>query len=204
MIKRVSTQCHLPLSHASAHTLTPDLRHANLHSSPTTSPARPRAGPGPEQDPAPPPRLTPRPVPAPQEYYTPPADVDTDSAPSSSAASRAPPALPSRPAASASTDGPLVQTSDLQPGSRAVGAGLRSVPPPIPARPSEDEPEVTRVNFRAERPMPSGVSSAIASGLASKDSPRSKVGVAPGYEDRCQGCGKRVYAAEQVFAIGHK
>lgn len=109
------------------------------------------------------------------------------------------------------TDGPAVKTSDLMPGSRAVGAGLRSMPPPVPARPlpastadTDDVPEVTRVNFRAERPMPTGVSSAIASGLTSKDSPRSKVGVSPGFEDRCQGCEKRVYAAEQVFAMGHK
>jgi hypothetical protein len=101
-------------------------------------------------------------------------------------------------------EGPAVKTSDLQPGSRAVGAGL-TAPPPIPARPSsDDEPEITRVNFRAERPMPSGVSPAIASGLATRDSPRSKAGVSPGFEDRCKGCEKRVYAAEQVFAIGQK
>ncbi|KLT46226.1 hypothetical protein CC85DRAFT_239152 [Cutaneotrichosporon oleaginosum] len=74
---------------------------------------------------------------------------------------------------------------------------------PTSSKPDE-EPEVMRVNFRAERPMPSGVSPAIASGLATRDSPRSKAGVNPGFEDRCKGCEKRVYAAEQVFAIGQK
>lgn len=57
---------------------------------------------------------------------------------------------------------------------------------------------MTRVNFRSPRPIPSGVSQA---GIGS---PRAKVGAKPGFEDRCRGCEKRVYAAEQVFAIGHK
>ncbi|BEJ17124.1 hypothetical protein CspHIS471_0605250 [Cutaneotrichosporon sp. HIS471] len=185
---------------------TRDLRHSNLYTSPGTSPARTR--PSGEQETAPPPRLTPRPVQPPQEYYTPPAGMEDDvfgSKPSDlpNPAGSSKPALPPKPSLPPrSQHGPMVTTSDLQPGSRAVGAGI-TAPPPIPPRP-DDEPEVTRVNFRAERPMPSGVSPAIASGLATRESPRSKVGVSPGFEDRCKGCEKRVYAAEQVFAIGQK
>ncbi|GMK57394.1 hypothetical protein CspeluHIS016_0402280 [Cutaneotrichosporon spelunceum] len=172
---------------------TRDLRHSNLYSSPGTSPAR--APPSGEQETAPLPRLTPRPVQPPQEYYTPPVGMEDDvfgpkSSPPKPPASK--PALPPQ-------TFPSNQTARRRTG---IGAGI-TAPPPIPARPDE-EPEVTRVNFRAERPMPSGVSPAIASGIASRNSPRSKAGVSPGFEDRCKGCEKRVYAAEQVFAIGQK
>ncbi len=40
--------------------------------------------------------------------------------------------------------------------------------------------------------------------LRKADSPRSKVGEIVALDDRCWGCEKRVYAAEQVFAVGHK
>ncbi|WOO77504.1 Cysteine-rich protein 2 [Vanrija pseudolonga] len=82
--------------------------------------------------------------------------------------------------------------------SSSSSAPVAPAPPALPARPSTPE-QITRVNFRSVRPIPSGVS---ASGRT--DSPRSKVGERPGFEDRCPACEKRVYAAEQVQAIGKK
>ncbi|KAL1408143.1 hypothetical protein Q8F55_004946 [Vanrija albida] len=84
----------------------------------------------------------------------------------------------------------------------AASSTSAPAPPALPQRPSTPE-QVTRVNFRSVRPIPAGVSAAAvnARGL---NSPRSKVGERPGFEDRCPACEKRVYAAEQVQAIGKK
>ncbi|ORY24865.1 hypothetical protein BCR39DRAFT_545591 [Naematelia encephala] len=76
--------------------------------------------------------------------------------------------------------------------------------------PRDPTTPITRPNFRDPRPIAvpyAGRAEALDErGLLRRgDSPRSKVGekVVLG-EELCWGCEKRVYAAEQVFAVGHK
>lgn len=101
--------------------------------------------------------------------------------------------------------------------SSPVAPALTSAQPPLPDSPAgaavvaDPATEWKRPNFRNERPIPAGVSAVAAAGglsdrglLRRTDSPRSKVGTRPDFEDRCAGCEKRVYAAEQVVAIGNK
>ena len=70
--------------------------------------------------------------------------------------------------------------------------------------------EVTRPNFRSERPISVPFAGSPARVLDDRgllrrgDSPRSKVGERVLLPDDCWGCGARVYAAEQVYSIGHK
>jgi hypothetical protein len=74
-----------------------------------------------------------------------------------------------------------------------------------------DPRDLQRPNFRAEKPIPWGLPASV-TGLSDRgllhrvDSPRSKVGTRPVLDDMCsrKECGKRVYAAEQVVAIGKK
>jgi hypothetical protein len=70
-----------------------------------------------------------------------------------------------------------------------------------------EDVEFTRPNFRAERPISipyaGGAKALDDRGMLTRGaSPRSKVGEKfGGGDDQCQGCGKRVYAAEQVGHI---
>ncbi|WVQ83874.1 hypothetical protein IAT38_006018 [Cryptococcus sp. DSM 104549] len=85
----------------------------------------------------------------------------------------------------------------------------RSPPPPEPATPTDPSTPITRPNFREARPISvpyaGGVKALDERGLLRKgESPRSKVGERVLGDDMCMGCEKRVYAAEQVFSIGHK
>ncbi|RSH90082.1 hypothetical protein EHS25_001415 [Saitozyma podzolica] len=86
---------------------------------------------------------------------------------------------------------------------------LDAVPGPTPASPADPSTPITRPNFRDARP----ISVPFAGGAAALDergllrrgeSPRTKVGERVVGDEMCNGCGKRVYAAEQVFAIGQK
>ncbi|GFZ48975.1 hypothetical protein JCM24511_06724 [Saitozyma sp. JCM 24511] len=86
---------------------------------------------------------------------------------------------------------------------------LNAVPGPTPASPADPSTPITRPNFRDARP----ISVPFAGGAAALDergllrrgeSPRTKVGERVVGDEMCNGCGKRVYAAEQVFAIGQK
>lgn len=88
----------------------------------------------------------------------------------------------------------------------------------LPATPSStilssslgrDSTPITRPNFRDSRPISVPYAGKIENfderGLIKRtDSPRTKVGEKPMVEDQCWGCEKRVYAAEQVFAVNHK
>nr|XP_019047676.1 cysteine and glycine-rich protein [Kwoniella bestiolae CBS 10118]OCF26606.1 cysteine and glycine-rich protein [Kwoniella bestiolae CBS 10118] len=82
-------------------------------------------------------------------------------------------------------------------------------PPPEPATPTDSSIPITRPNFRDARPISvpfAGGSKALDDrGLLRRgESPRSKVGTRVEGDDACRGCGKRVYAAEQVYSIGSK
>ncbi|WWD08153.1 hypothetical protein V865_006264 [Kwoniella europaea PYCC6329] len=82
-------------------------------------------------------------------------------------------------------------------------------PPAEPATPTDPSVPITRPNFRDARPISvpfAGGSKALDDrGLLRRgDSPRSKVGTRVEGDDACKGCGKRVYAAEQVYSIGSK
>ncbi|OWT38808.1 cysteine and glycine-rich protein [Cryptococcus neoformans] len=85
----------------------------------------------------------------------------------------------------------------------------RSTPPPEPATPTDPTVPITKPNFREQRPISvpfaGGTKALDDRGLLKKgESPRSKVGGRIIGHDMCGGCGKRVYAAEQVFSVGHK
>ena len=73
-----------------------------------------------------------------------------------------------------------------------------------------EDVEFTRPNFRAERPISipyaGGAKALDDRGMLTRGaSPRSKVGEKfGGGDDQCQGCGKRVYAAEQVSDPYHR
>lgn len=82
---------------------------------------------------------------------------------------------------------------------------LRSTPPPEPATPTDPAIPITKPNFREQRPISvpfaGGAKALDDRGLLKKgESPRSKVGGRIIGDDMCGGCGKRVYAAEQVSA----
>ncbi|WVR04265.1 hypothetical protein IAU60_001265 [Kwoniella sp. DSM 27419] len=85
----------------------------------------------------------------------------------------------------------------------------KTPPPAEPAAPSDPSTPITRPNFRDARPISvpfAGGSKALDDrGLLKRaESPRSKVGERVGGEEMCHACGKRVYAAEQVYSIGSK
>lgn len=74
---------------------------------------------------------------------------------------------------------------------------------------TSDGTPITRPDFRSSRPISVPFSGRPADlddrGLLRRnESPRSKVGERLVADDHCWGCEKRVYAAEQVLAIGHK
>jgi len=74
---------------------------------------------------------------------------------------------------------------------------------------NDSDTEITRPNFRQDRPISvpfaGGTKALDERGLLRRgDSPRSKVGERLEMDDKCWGCEKRVYAAEQVFAVSHK
>lgn len=86
-----------------------------------------------------------------------------------------------------------------------------SIPRDTPTSAADPSVPITKPDFRSQRPISvpyAGGSKALDErGLLKRaDSPRSKVGEKLGGvgEDVCKGCGKRVYAAEQVNAIGEK
>lgn len=86
-----------------------------------------------------------------------------------------------------------------------------AIPRDGPSTAADPSVPITKPDFRSSRPISvpyAGGSKALDErGLLKRaDSPRSKVGEKIGGvgEDVCNGCGKRVYAAEQVNAIGEK
>lgn len=88
-------------------------------------------------------------------------------------------------------------------------AGATAVPGPEHATSSDPDTPITRPNFRDPRPISvpfaGGAKALDERGLLRRaESPRSKVGDVVRTGEECQGCGKRVYAAEVVHAIGHK
>jgi hypothetical protein len=122
---------------------------------------------------------------------------------------------------------PPPTTDFYTPPSRTSDLPSVSTPTPLSVRREShgmEDVEFTRPNFRAERPISipyaGGAKALDDRGMLTRGaSPRSKVGEKfGGGDDQCQGCGKRVYAAEQVchfskrihadelqvFAINHK
>ena len=88
-------------------------------------------------------------------------------------------------------------------------AGATAVPGPERATSPDPDTPITRPNFRDPRPISvpfaGGTKALDERGLLRRaESPRSKVGDVVRTGEECQGCGKRVYAAEVVHAIGHK
>ncbi|EIW68553.1 cysteine and glycine-rich protein [Tremella mesenterica] len=88
---------------------------------------------------------------------------------------------------------------------------LSDPPPASPTlREREDGTPITRPDFRSSRPISvpyaGGPKALDDRGLLRQgNSPRAKWGEKPLVgEEVCWGCEKRVYAAEQVFAVGHK
>jgi hypothetical protein len=86
---------------------------------------------------------------------------------------------------------------------------IRSIPNDTPVSTPDADTPITRPNFRSSRPISvpfaGGTKALDERGLLRRgESPRSKVGERIMAEDTCEGCGKRVYAAEQVNAIGSK
>jgi hypothetical protein len=85
----------------------------------------------------------------------------------------------------------------------------RAIPNDIPVSTPDASTPITRPDFRSSRPISvpfaGGRKALDERGLLRRaESPRSKVGEKIIGEDLCEGCGKRVYAAEQVNAIGSK
>lgn len=79
----------------------------------------------------------------------------------------------------------------------------------MPQSQADPSTPITRPDFRSSRPISvpyaGGAKALDERGLLRRaESPRSKVGEKIVGEDVCEGCAKRVYAAEQVNAIGAK
>lgn len=85
----------------------------------------------------------------------------------------------------------------------------RSIPNDTPVSTPDANTPITRPDFRSSRPISvpfaGGTKALDERGLLRRaESPRSKVGEKIMGEEACEGCRKRVYAAEQVNAIGAK
>ena len=102
---------------------------------------------------------------------------------------------------------PPPTTDFYTPPSRTSDLPSVATPTPLSVRREShgmEDVEFTRPNFRAERPISipyaGGAKALDDRGMLTRGaSPRSKVGEKfGGGDDQCQGCGKRVYAAEQV------
>ncbi|EJT49534.1 hypothetical protein A1Q1_01339 [Trichosporon asahii var. asahii CBS 2479] len=193
---------------------TRDLRNANHL--PSTPPRAPR----PVQEPEPVVSSPRRNLPPVKDYYVPPPELDIESPPPSSvlnastSSARSTISIPLT-AASASTlaaspgrtGSPLARS----PGTPRAATFGTSPGTPTTGRfgsPAPDSPSSVRADFRSSKPIPAGVSASTkftTDGVMRRaDSPASKIGGRPDFEDRCQGCQKRVYAAEQVVALGSK
>lgn len=141
--------------------------------------------------------LSPRPVPPAQDFYTPPKIEHYPSATSVALAGSGARASPyGTPSAVASPLGNTTSTAHS-------AAGGTDSPK------TADGTPITRPDFRAGRPISVPFAGRQENlddrGLLRRtESPRSKVGERLVAEDHCWGCEKRVYAAEQVLAIGRK